>query len=73
MIKSGLGEKVEINRAAYFGITECVIDMDKICNGYEFDMYLIQFQWNRCRMTSRFGEKAEDPQSSSFWYNTLRN
>ena len=41
--------------------------MNYICNGYEFDMYLIQFQLNRCMLQSWFGEKAEITQRSSFF------
>ena len=44
MIKNGFGEKRKIHRAAHFGTTEYVNDVNLICNGYEFDMFLIQLQ-----------------------------
>ena len=37
-------KKQKIHREAHFGTTHYVINMDLICDGYEFDMYLIQFQ-----------------------------
>ena len=66
-------EKQKIYRATHFGITEYVINMNLICNGYEFDIYLIQFQWNRSMIKSGFGEKVENKQRSSFWYNRMCN
>ena len=51
MIKSGFREKQKIHRAAHFGTTEYVININLICNGYEFDLYLIQFQLNRCMIS----------------------
>ena len=52
MMKSEFREKQKIHRAGHFGTTEYVINMNYICNGYEFDMYLIQFQLNRCMLQS---------------------
>ena len=56
----------KIYREAHFGITECVIDMDLICNGYEFDMYLLQFQSNRCMIKSGFREKQKIHRAAYF-------
>ena len=36
VIKSGFRDKQKIHRAAHFGTTEYVIDMNLICNGYEY-------------------------------------
>ena len=40
--------------------------MDLICNGYEFDMYLIQFQLNRCMIKSWFEEKQKLHRAAHF-------
>ena len=48
--------------------------MDLICNGYEFDMYLLQFEWNRCLKKSGFREKQKIHRAAHFgttmcnWY-----
>ena len=59
-------EKQKIHRATHFGITEYVINMNLICNGYEFDIYLIQFQWNRCMIKNGFGEKRKIHRAAHF-------
>ena len=62
----------EINRksteqlATHFGTTEYVIDINLICNGYGFDMYSINFWWNRHMMTSWFGEKQRIHRAAHF-------
>ena len=66
MIKSGFREKQKIHRAAHFGTTEYVINMNLICNGYEFDLYLIQFQLNRCMIKSWFEEKQKLHRAAHF-------
>ena len=40
--------------------------MDLICNGYEFDMYLLQFQSNRCMIKSGFREKQKIHRAAHF-------
>ena len=59
-------QKQKLHRVAYFGTTEYVIDMNLICNGYGFDMYLIQFRWSRYMIKTRFGKKQKIHRAAHF-------
>ena len=43
-----------------------MIDIDLICNGYEFDMYLIQFQWIKFMIESGFREEQKIHRAAHF-------